>query len=200
MLESLKRWLGPRRIDTLDALEAYIGTETARTAQKATTGYCRLKAGSNHDLLFKEQGFLDALDDCRWGAFGQLLADFCLVAEGYLRPHAAGREAALAAWITQAFDRGVDAHADPSRAGHWDKAKEEMRARLARARLSPPIPAANIGFDTARRVYDSLPLHASQTGDDFEVVQNLIRFGHVTFRSELERLADPQAIIRGLPG
>ncbi|HSV29497.1 MAG TPA: hypothetical protein VLL76_08055, partial [Candidatus Omnitrophota bacterium] len=152
----------------------FIGTETARIAQKATTGYCRTKAGANVELLFKEQTFLEALEVSRWGAFGLVLADICLVAEGFLRPFARGREDDLAAWIVSVFDGHCAANPRPGAEGDgWAAEKAEFRSRLARSRLAEPIPAANVGFDTAQRIYDALPVHPSLRREDFELVQNL---------------------------
>lgn len=201
MLKQLAEWLRPKSLKSPDDLAAFIGTETARIAQKATTGYCRTKAGANVELLFKEQVFLDALEVSRWSAFGLVLADMCLVAEGFLRPHARGREEALSAWILSVFDAHLDANPRPgaSHGDGWAAERAEFRARLARSRLAEPIPAANVGFDTAQRIYDGLPVHPKLRREDFELVQNLMRFGHITFREELERHLDPEAVLQALP-
>jgi hypothetical protein len=200
MLKILADWFGPRTIRTPEELATFIASETARIAQKATTGYCRTKAGANVELLFKEQGFLDALEVCRWGAFGLVLADICLVAEGFLRPFAPGREDDLDAWVGSVFDAQLDANLRPGADGDgWVEERAEFRARLARSRLAEPIPAANVGFDTAKRIYDSLPVHPSLRREDFELIQNLTRFGHITFREELERRMDPAAVVEALP-
>ncbi|CAA7626432.1 hypothetical protein [Magnetospirillum sp. UT-4] len=200
MLKNLAAWLAPPPIRTPEDLAGFIATESARVAQKATTGYCRTKAGANHDLLFKEAGFLAALDECRWSAYGLVAADICLVAEGFLRPAAAGAgEEALAAWVLAVYDGMLDAQPHPGRGPEgWSAEKAEMRARLARSRMAEPIPPANVGFDTARRIFDSLPVHPSLRREDFEVVQNLMRFGHVTFFDELSKRADKAAIVAAL--
>lgn len=203
MLKQLAAWLKPGAIRTLDDLVDLIGSETARIAQKATTGYCRTKAGVNVDLLFKEKVFLDALEVCRWNAFGLVLADVCLVVEGFLRPHAGGREDALAAWVTTAFDAELDRHSPPGAepgTDAWAEARTEFRARLARSRMAAPIPAANVGFDTAQRIYDSLPVHPRLRREDFELVQNLTRFGHITLREELDRRLDVASILAAIEG
>lgn len=200
MLKIIAEWIRPPAIRTSLQLEDAIITETARVAQKATTGYCRTKAGVNVDLLFKEAGFLELLEICRWDAHALVLMDMILVAEGFLRPAARGREDDLAAWLLAFYDRTVDATAHPERgADGWQAQKAEMRERLARSRLAQPIPAANVGFDTAQRIYDSLPVHPHLRRDDFELVQNLMRFGHVSFREDLEKRANPQAVIASLP-
>lgn len=203
MLKQFVAWLRPGAIRTPGALTELIATETARIAQKATTGYCRTKAGANVELLFKEQVFLDALEVCRWHAFGLVLADVCLVVEGFLRPHARGREEALAGWIVAAFDAELDRHAPPGAepgTDPWAAPRAEFRARLARSRLAEPIPAANVGFDTAQRIYDSLPVHPKLRREDFELVQNLTRFGHITLREELDRRLDAAAILAAIDG
>jgi hypothetical protein len=200
MLRRIADWIKPPAIVTTTALEALIATETARIAQKATTGYARMKAGTNHDLLFKEKGFLDALEISRWSAFALVLADLLVVAEGFLRPAAAGREDALEAALLAIGDRILAANPHPLRdGGDWTPEKAEIRERLALARLAPPVPAANVGHDTARGIYDSLPIHPKLRREDFEVTEGMVRFAHVAFREELERRADAPAIVAILP-
>lgn len=207
MLRQLVAWLNPGTIRTLGEVAELIGTEVARITQKATTGYCRTKAGPHVELLFKEKLFLDALDICRWGAFGLVLADVCLVVEGFLRPHAQGREDGLAAWIVATFDAELDRHRGVLAEGEgaegegdgWAEARAEFRSRLARSRLGEPIAAADVGFDTAKRIYDSLPVHPRLRREDFELVQNLMRFGHISLREELDRRLDCAAVVDSLP-
>lgn len=200
MLKIITDWIRPPAIRTSDEVEDAINAQTARIAQKATTGYCRTKAGANVDLLFKEAGFLELLEICRWDAHALVLMDMILVVEGFLRPVAVGGEDALAHWLLGFYDRTVDATPHPERGnGGWEAQKAEMRERLGRSRMAQPIPAANVGFDTAQRIYDSLPVHPRLRREDFELVQNLMRFGHVSFREELEKRADPAAIIASLP-
>jgi hypothetical protein len=200
MLKQLVAWLNPGAIRTLDELAELIGTETARISQKATTGFCRSKAGAFVEMLFKEKVFLEALDVCRWGAFGLVLADVCLVVEGFLRPHAKNREDILESWILAAFDAELARHPEGDLAGDgWAEARAEFRSRLARSRQGAPVPAAEVGFDTAQRIYDSLPVHPRLRREDFELVQNLTRFGHITLREELDRRLDCAAVVASLP-
>lgn len=199
MLKRIANWLQPESISTPDQLAEFILSETSRIAQKATTGYCRTKSGANVDLLFKEEVFLKALESSRWTAFGLGLADCCLVVEGFLRPAAANREDELAAWILATHDRILDENPHPDRGAEgWAAEKEEMRGRLGRSRIAAPIPAANVGFDTAKRIYDSLPVHPRLRREDFELVQNLTRFGHISFRDELAKRVEPAAMVAAI--
>jgi hypothetical protein len=200
MLSRLGTLFGGQRIGDLHRLEELVASETARLAQKSTTGYCRTKAGLNVELLFKEKGFLELVEVCRWNGFAVTLADMLLILEGFLRPvaEASGRLAPLDAWLLDFHARHIGQYVHPERS--WDADRDEMRQRLARARLAPPIPAANVGFDSAKRIWDWLPVHPRLRVDDFELVQNCLRFGHVSFRQELERRVDPAAIVAALPG
>jgi len=199
MLKRIANWLQPENICDPDQLAQFILTETSRIAQKATTGYCRTKAGTNVDLLFREEVFIKALESSRWTAFGLVLADCCLVVEGFLRPEAAAHPDELAAWILATHDGILDAHPHPDRGAEgWSAEKQEMRARLGRSRMAEPIPAANLGFDTAQRIYDSLPVHPKLRREDFELVQNLTRFGHISFREDLTRRVDPAAMVAAI--
>lgn len=198
MLKRLSGIFRPAPIGTPDGLRALIVAEASRTAQKATMGYCRVKAGTNVDLLFREAIFLEALECSRWTAFGLVLADLCLVAEGFLRPRATGREDDLARWIEGVYDFVATTHVRGDCAS-WEPAQAEFRIRLARARLAAPVPADRIGGDTAQRVYDGLPVHPRLRREDFELVENLMRFGYVGFREDMERRVDSGAVLAHLP-
>lgn len=202
MLSRFGTLFARRRIDDLTAFENFIGHETARLTQKSTTGYCRTKAGSNGELLFREAGFLQAMEICRWNGFGVTLADMLLIAEGYLREPAekVGKAKALHHWVLEFHRRHIAQFTHPGRGEEgWNADIEEMGQRLARAQLAPPIPAANVGFDSAKRVWDWLPVHPKLRIDDFELVQNCLRFGHVSFRQEMERRVDAEAVVAALP-
>ncbi len=202
MLSRLGALFVRRRIEDVTGLEHFVGHETARLTQKSTTGYCRTKAGSNGELLFKEKNFIHAMEVCRWNGFGVTLADMLLITEGYLREsaEAAGKMTEMTDWLLVFHYRHIQQFSNPGRGPEgWSADIDEMRQRLARAQMVPPIPAANVGFDSAKRIWDWLPVHPRLRIDDFELVQNCLRFGHVSFRQEMERLVDPEAVVATLP-
>lgn len=192
MLSRIKNWLFPPRVDTPAALEILLNTEASRLAQRATTGFCHAKAGSNAELLYKEDVFLNALETCRWNAFALVLADLSMIAEGYLRPESQIDKEKLWGWLEAAYARIV---ASQQCAYDFAPHKSAFSERLGHARLAAPGPAVEQVTATCRIVYDSLPIHERLRGDDLEVVTGLLRFGAAGFRENLERRCDPRSII-----
>ena len=195
MLSRIKNWLFPERVDRLDALEHLLAVESARLSQRATTGFCHAKAGSNASLLFKEAVFLDALEISRWKAFAMVLSDLAMIVEGYLRPDDIALRERLWAWLAVAYVRILD---QQETARDFTEAKRVFPERLGHARLAPPGPAVDLMTQSIQPIYDSLPIHERLRGDDLEVINGLLRFGAATFRELLERRCNPSMILRDL--
>lgn len=195
MLARIKDWLIPPRADSPMAVSDLLAEEAARLSQRATTGFCHLKAAGNAHLLFKEATFLEALEVCRWNGFALILADLAMVLEGFLRPPSDSAKERLWVWLEGVYSR-ILTRQDT---GHdFAEALRAFHERLGHARLAPPGPAQDQVALSCQRIYDSLPIHESLRGDDLEVISGLIRFGAVTFRETLERRCDPEKIIDGL--
>lgn len=195
MLSRIMNWLFPPRVDGPEALEILLSVETSRLAQRATTGFCHAKSGSNAELLFKEAVFLEALETSRWNAFALLLADLTMIVEGYLRPEGDIDKERLWAWLLKTHHKIL---ASQQTMQDFTEAKSAFEGRLGRARLAPPGPAVDQVTQSCRPIYDSLPIHERLRGDDFEVISGLIHFGAATFRELLERRCNPSLILRGL--
>lgn len=195
MLSRIKNWLFPPRADTPETLEILLAVETSRLAQRATTGFCHAKSGSNAELLFKEAVFLEALEICRWNAFAMLLSDLTMIVEGYLRPIDDIDKELLWAWLLKTHHNIL---ASQQTMHDFTEAKSVFAERLGRARLAPPGPAVDQVTQSCQPIYDSLPIHESLRGDDFEVISGLIHFGAASFREILERRCSPSRIIAAL--
>lgn len=195
MLSRIINWLMPARVDTPEALTCLIETEAARLSQRATTGFCHAKAGSNAELLFREAPFLEALEKSRWNAFALVLADLFLVAEGYLRPESQIERERLWAWLQESFMRIAAAQ---QTSYDFTEDFSNFVGRLGHARLAPPKSATEQISATCRVVYDSLPIHEKLRGDDYEVIAGLLSFGATGFRESLEKRCDPAKVLRGL--
>ena len=183
------------------ALRRFLAAESAFLAQKTTVEYCRARSGLLWQKLFAEQAFRAALDVCRWGAMAAVLADQVVALEGFLRPHAQGRETALAVALAAIYDDILRDYAEvpPEQRVGWEDLMHEMAPRLARVQLAPPRGPEEIGKTAGARVYDLLPIHKTLRGHDREMMVNAIRFGLVGFYNKLaERIPDPAALIGDL--
>ena len=167
-------------------------------AQKCAVGYCWAKAGLNAQKLFSEPAFQSALNECRWESFAAVASDAVLIVEGRLRP-LASQPQALAAGCARVHAAVLHRHSAPARlARGWAEEIEQFEARLARAQLSPPPPVAELAKTSARRLYESLPLHHELRRHDAEVVSNAVRFAMVAFSAKLDERLDAEATAREL--
>lgn len=202
MLKALTRlWQKPRPVADAAALRDFLAREAAFLSQKSTVEYCRARSGLLWQKLFEEADFRHALDICRWGAMAVVLADQVVVVEGFLRPHARGREADLAASLAGIFEDILRGYAEvpPEQRVGWDDLIIEMPARLARVQLGQPHGPAEIAKTAGARVFELLPIHKSLRGSDREMMINAIRFGMVGFYNKLEEsVRDPAALVRDL--
>lgn len=167
----------PPPIVDVGGLEDFLDTHAAFLVQKAVFEYSRARAGVFWQKLFKEPDFKMAVDHARWHGFPIALANVTEMVEGVLRPAAAGRESEL-------LDRLVDMavaviHRYPVPAGeapdYWVDQCDWLRKRLSDIQLAPPKAVKDIPLDTARRMFDLMPIHESLRGEDFVVVRNHLR-------------------------
>lgn len=202
MLKTLTRlWQKPRPVADAAALRDFLASEAAFLSQKSTVEYCRARAGLLWQKLFEEADFRHALDICRWGAMAVVLADQVVVTEGFLRPHAAGRDADLAAALTGIFEDILRGYAEvpPEQRVGWDDLIAEMPARMARVQLGQPHGPAEVAKTAGDRVFELLPIHKTLRGNDREMITNAIRFGMVGFYNKLEEsVRDPATLVRNL--
>lgn len=188
----------PPRIDSAAALIDFLEAESAFLAQKSATDYCWSKAGLNAQKLFSEPAFQAALNDCRWEGFAAVAGDATLIAEGRLRAVAGGGEDLVSA-CARVHASVLYRHSAPPRlAGGWADEVERFAGRLARAQLSPPLSAAVLAQESARRLFDSLPFHPSLRRNDFDIVSNAVRFSMVAFSDKLDERLDAQAVARDM--
>jgi hypothetical protein len=195
-------WREPA-VATAAQLERYLSEQAAYIAQKAAIDYCRVKAGLFSYQLFAEEAFQTALAVCRWETFAAVLADILIATEGYLRAHA--RDAAEAARLAAAFEAMypaiLGAYPHPRhRPQGWGDAIDAFLRRAAEARGARPRSAADVARHSARRLFETLPIHPSMRRPDEEVVFGSVRFLMVSSLQNLERRASAADILRDLSG
>lgn len=173
----------------------FLGRNAAFVSQKCTIEYCRVRAGYNWDLLMRERPFLDALEICRWDALAFVLADLAVIAEGWLRPHAAAAandDAILADRLVADVAATLAAHPVPAhRPEGWGGEIEALRQRLAAVRMAAPKPVHEVGKTAGGRIFDTLPIHPSLRTHDRELITNNIRFNLCRAFEDMEAEVDP---------
>jgi len=198
----LKDRLRRAPIASAEGFAAFIEQRAALIAQKCATDYCRGKTGLASYALFSERTFLDAFDICRWETFVATLADLLIVAEGQLRAHVSEAEQPR---LRQAL---IDLHAailhrmpPPAlRAQGWDDAIASFEARLGAASRDRPQQALDVADRSAKRLFDTLPIHISYRELDEEVVYGAVRFRMIAVSQEMQRRVAAAELARQLIG
>lgn len=199
LLFRLRESLRPAPIATGAALREFVEERAFFIAQKCAIDYCRGKTGLASYALFSEKPFLDALDVCRWESFEAALGDLIILVEGLLRPHAGERHARLCGALVELHAQVVASSAVPAhRPQGWGDALAPFAARLMAASANPPRRVVEVADHCARRLFDTLPIHASMRELDEEVVFGAVRFRMIALHQELQRRASAEELVRDL--
>jgi uncharacterized membrane protein len=186
---SLRERVRPAPIATIDALKIFLEERASLIAQKCAIDYCRGKTGLASFALFTEKPFLDALTVCRWETFVTVLGDLLIIAEGHLRAHATAeqqgrlREALLAMYAAVLATLPAPAH----RQEGWEDAIASFTLRLKTFGLGEPKRALDVADHSAKRLFDTLPIHVSMRALDEEVVYGAVRFRMIAVSQEMQR-------------
>ena len=196
----LRERLRPAPIATADALKSFLEERASLIAQKCAIDYCRGKTGLASYALFTEKPFLDALDVCRWETFVTVLGDLLLIAEGQLRAHTGAEQRAL---LHEALFDLYSAVLAPlptpaHRPDGWHEAIATFTLRLKNAGLGEPKRALDVADHSAKRLFDTLPIHISMRDLDEEVVYGAVRFRMVAVSQEMQRRVKAADVVERL--
>ena len=178
----------PATIATAPAFGTFLAERAALLAQKCAIDYCRGKTGLASYALFTEKPFLEALDVCRWETFVAALGGLILFAQGELRAHVPDEQSPrLSAALLALHSAILAAHPAPAhRPRGWDDAVEAFAVRLSSAPASPPR-LLDLANHSAKRLFDTLPIHISMRELDEEVVYGAVRFRMIAISQEMRR-------------
>lgn len=196
----LEARLRPAPITTRDALRIFLEERAALIAQKCAIDYCRGKTGLASYALFTEKPFLDALDVCRWETFAAVLGDLLIVAEGLLRSHIAAEQRRPLNEALTALYSAVLAALPPlaHRAHGWEDTTTSFADRFKTATLGEARQALDVADHSAKRLFDTLPIHSSYRELDEEVVYGAVRFRMIAVSQEMQRRLAAAELVRQL--
>lgn len=182
-------WLRPPPIATADALKTFLEERASLIAQKCAIDYCRGKTGLASYALFTEKPFLDALDVCRWETFAIVLGDLLIVVEGHLRLHVPAEQHGRVIDALNGLHASVLASlpALAHRAQGWDDVLASSTTRLREASRGKPRQALDVADHSAKRLFDTLPIHISMRELDEEPVYGSVRFRMIAVSQEMQR-------------
>lgn len=193
-------YLRPPPIITVDSFKNFLSQRAALIAQKCAIDYCRGKTGLSSFALFEEDAFIKALTICRWEAYAAVLADLLIMAEVYLRPqidpaaHVRLCEAMRRLYPVILRTQDLPMH----RPEGWDDAVKNFDERFAMASANAPRSVVDIAGHSARRLFDTLPIHSSMRELDEEVVFGAVRFRMVAVAQEMRQRMDAAAMVAAL--
>lgn len=196
----LKRRWRPEPLDSADALKVFVEERASFIAQKCAVDYCRGKTGLASYALFSERPFLEAFDICRWEVFATALGDLLIIAEGQLRPHVPPEQRA------RLYDRLVSLHREVlaampipvHRPQGWNDTAGAFALRLQAAVAGEPQKALDVADHSAKRLFDTLPIHISMRELDEEVVYGAVRFRMIAVSQDMQRIMRADALARSL--
>jgi hypothetical protein len=185
----LRERLQPEPIAAADALKDFVRERASLIAQKCAIDYCRGKTGLASYALFTEKPFLEALEVCRWETFVTVLGDLLIIVEGHLRAHVAAEHldrfhAALIGLYSAAL---APLPAPAHRQDGWGDAIAAFNLRLKAVTLGESKSALDVADHSAKRLFDTLPIHISMRALDKEVVYGAVRFRMVAVSQEMQR-------------
>ncbi|WP_439551790.1 hypothetical protein [Falsiroseomonas sp.] len=199
MLTWLRDRIRPPRGRDAAAFAAFLERQAAFVAQKTVIDYCRVKAGRHERQTFADPDFLAALAHCRWQTYAAAVGDVAVLAESWLRPHAGGQEARLAAALA-AIGGAILAGADSPEAEReaLDAAQEGLPRLLATAQESSPASADRLRLTAEAPLLATLPIHPDQRIGETPSIRGALRFHIVSTQQEMERGFDPAALVQEL--
>ena len=202
MLQRLLARLRPAPIASREALGTFLQERASLIAQKCAIDYCRGKTGLASYALFTEKPFLEALEVCRWESFVAVLGDLLIVTEGHLRPHVpAQQRARLLASVEEVYAQILGGMPLPAyRTQGWDDDVAAFAARLRATAAGPPRQALDVADHSARRMFDTLPIHSNMRELDEEVVFGAVRFRMIAVSQELRRRIAAAEVAKELSG
>lgn len=200
VLQRVLSRLRPSQIGTVGEFKKFLEERALLLAQKCAIDYCRGKTGMASYSLFTEEPFLKALEVCRWETYAVVLGDLLILAEGHLRPHAGTeRQRQLCDALLRVHAEILASAVAPAhRPEGWSDVVSAFALRLPAACEAAPRPAVEVADHSAKRLFDTLPIHSSYRELDEEVVYGAVRFRMVALKQEIEARVDAAALARQL--
>ena len=190
----------PPPITDLGALADFIDERAAFLVQKCVFEYSRARTGTMSQKLFKEKGFLDAVDASRWLGYPIGLVDVSEAVLSTLRddgtavgPDAIDGLIRTAQSVTARYPVPAGFESD-----FWEKARTAVADRLKRASLAPPRLVKDIPKDTAQEFFDNLPIHPELRKNDFLLIRNTLCANLCRISDDLSQRLDRPALVAAL--
>jgi hypothetical protein len=182
-----------------EALADFVDQHSAFLVQKGIYEYSRARAGHYAKVLFREQGFHDAVEQSRWRAYPLGLAMVAELVEGVLRPYAADRHRQLETLknlVLSVFDR----YPVPSAlsAQEWREARLELVRRLHLISMHAPKRAFDICEPFTETYFNLMPIHEKLRASEFPTIRNYLRVTLCNIHDEFTRRLEAATLAAAL--
>ncbi len=183
-------------IGDAQALAEFIDRQAAFLAQKGIYEYSRARAGHYAKVLFRERGFIEAVEQSRWRAYPLGLAMVGELVEGVLGPYETDRREqldALNSLVLSVFDR----YPVPASLGEqaWSDERAGLERRLGLIGMHAPKRAFDICEPWAETYFNLMPIHEKLRGPDFPTIRNYLRVTLCNIHDELIKRMDGPALV-----
>jgi hypothetical protein len=201
MVTFVARLFGRVRRTEPAELQTFLARRASFVAQKTVLDYCRVKTGRAERLAFSDPDFQAALTHCRWQTFAGTAQDVTAMAEAWLRPHAAGREPALAEALAAFGAAVLDAAPVPAEERETlEAAKAGLLHHLRMLQDAPPLPADRLPLRAEAPLLATIPFSPDQRVGETPSIRGALRFHVVTTQQEMERAFDAPGLAARLLG
>lgn len=196
----VKGFFAPEPVATREQLREFLAGRAAFLVQKSIMEYTQARSNMMFSTLLSEPAFLAAYERSRWASYPAAFSMVTEMAEGMIRPSAAGPAPDLHASL---IEIGTDVFAGyPVPPGQspsfWQEALAALDHDLGKAGLGPPRPVHDIPLARAREIFDHLPVHEILRQHDFTMFRNTLRFHMTEIATEFAERADMQALAKAL--
>jgi hypothetical protein len=182
-----------------EELADFIDQHSAFLVQKGIYEYARARAGHYSKVLFREQGFQDAVEQSRWRAYPLGLAMVAELVEGVLRPYAADRHRqleVLSDLVLSVFDRYQVPAALGAQA--WSEARSELVRRLGLIGMHAPKRAFEICEPWSETYFNLMPIHEKLRTAEFPTIRNYLRVTLCNIHQEFTQRLDAATLATAL--
>jgi hypothetical protein len=197
---TVKRLFVPEPIANRDELKEFLMSRAAFLVQKSIMEYVQARSNLMFSTLLSEPTFLAAYEEARWAGYPAAFSMVTEMAEGMIRPHAAGATLDLhAALVSLGRDVFQGFPLPPAQGPQfWHEAAEALDHDLGVAGLGPPKQVHEIALARAREIFDRLPVHERLRQQDFSMFRNTLRFHMAEIGTEFGERGDMNALARAL--
>ena len=183
------------RNGSADDFASFVARRGAYLAQKTVLDYCAVKLGVNWNNALHDPVFTVPLNACRWRTYLAAQGDVAALAEGWLRPHAPGREASLATALAAIAEYAIRTAGPPAEfEDEVEAAIAALPPRLARLQLAAPHEATDLPLDSAPVLLATLPIHPDLRKGETVSILGALRMHLVGAQQDMERGFDPAMI------